>query len=112
MKNSGDITKTELYSLVKANVPDEDVNEVTLYARGHDITVTDALKTDEVKALLKTRGEKRKSAELASTGSFRRSSSKVSDAELLEKVEKGGMVPEEEIDRLIDARMEAKKNRN
>ena len=39
VQGTGDITKTELYSLVKANVPDEDVNEVAIYARSHKITV-------------------------------------------------------------------------
>ena len=55
VEGADDITKTELYSLVKADVPDEDVNEVVIYARSHDITATEALKLPEVQSILQVR---------------------------------------------------------
>jgi len=109
VEGTGDITKTELYSLVKANVPDEDVNEVTIYARSHSISVTEALKLPEVKAILKVKQEYRKTQEASNTGSSRRGSSKISDDMLLEQANKGIMPDtEEDMVRLIKARREAK----
>lgn len=111
MQLSDDLSKTELYSLVKANVPDEDVEEVKMYARSHKITATEALKRDEVKSILKVRDEYRKTADASSTGSTRRGSSKISDDTLLSNASKMNL-PEsdEDIHRLILARQATKKN--
>lgn len=107
---TGDITKTELYSLVKANVPDEDVNEVVIYARSHNISVTDALKTAEVKAILGVKQDYRKSAEAASIHSSRYGASEISNEVLINNALKGSMPDnEEDINRLIKARIEEKR---
>ncbi len=109
VEGTGDITKTELYSLVKANVPEEDVNEVTIYARSHNISVTEALKLPEVKAILKVKQEYRKTQEASNTGSSRRGSSKITDEMLLSQANKGIMPDsEEDMVRLIRARRESK----
>lgn len=102
---TGDITKTELYSLVKANVPEEDTQEVITYARSRGMTVTEALKTPEVKAILGVRKEYRNTAEATNAGGSRRGSSKISDETLLSNAEKG-IMPEkqEDLERLIKAR--------
>jgi len=102
VEGAGDITKTELYSLVKANVPDEDVNEVVIYARSHDITATEALKLPEVKAILKVKAEYRKTAEAANTGSSRSGKLKVSD-DVLETNASKGILPQDDagINRLV-----------
>lgn len=111
MQLSDDLSKTELYSLVKANVPDEDVEEVKAYARSHKITATEALKREEVKAILKVRDEYRKTADASSTGSTRRGSSKISDDTLLSNASKMNLPDsDEDIQRLILARQKAKKN--
>ena len=89
VQGTGDITKTELYSLVKANVPDEDVNEVAIYARSHKITVTEALKMPEVKSILKVRDEYRKTAEAANTRNARYGASKPSDEQMLAEIADG-----------------------
>ena len=104
------VTTEELYSLVKANVPDEDTREVKLYARSHGISITEALKLPEVKALLKVKDEYRKTAEAANTGSTRRGSQKMTDEILLDKADKGEL-PEsqEDISRLIRAGIEKQK---
>jgi len=91
VEGTGDISKTELYSLVKANVPDEDVDEVVIYARSHKISVTEALKKDEVKAILKVKNEHRKTAEAANTGSSRSGKLKVSDDTLEANASKGNL---------------------
>lgn len=89
VQGTEDIAKTELYSLVKANVPDEDVNEVVIYARSHQMTVTEALKTPEVKAILGVKQEYRKTAEAANMKNARYGSSKPSDEQVLAEVAEG-----------------------
>ena len=107
----GDITRTELYSLVKANVPDEDTQEVIIYARSHSITVTEALKTPEVKAILKVKQEYKKTAEAANISSLRGGAYKLSDEALQENALKGNLPTDDEgIARL--ARLSAKKGTN
>jgi hypothetical protein len=108
------ITTEELYSLVKANVPDEDTREVKLYARSHGISITDALKLPEVKAILKVKQEYRKTEEATNTGFSRRGNIKVSDDTLISSANKGDYpTSDEEITRLAEARLSerrAKKN--
>lgn len=96
VEGTGDVTKTELYSLVKADVPDEDVNEVVIYARSHKVSVTEALKLPEVKAILKVKQEYRKTAEAANTGSSRQGSRKISDETLKENASKGILPSDDE----------------
>ena len=91
VEGTGDVTKTELYSLVKANVPDEDVNEVTLYARSHRMTVTEALKTPEVKAILRVKEDYRKTAEAANTKNSRYGASKPTDEQILADAAAGSL---------------------
>lgn len=83
------ITTEELYSLVRAGVPDEDTKEVKLYARSHGIDITTALKMEEVKSLLRVREEIRKSAEAAAISGSRRGSLKPTGDELIEKARSG-----------------------
>jgi len=83
------VTTEELYSLVKANVPDEDTKEVKLYARSHGQTITEALKTAEVKSLLKIRGELRKTAEASNITSKRYGASKPTDEQILADASEG-----------------------
>lgn len=89
IEGTGDVTKTELYSLVKANVPDEDVNEAVIYARSHKMTVTEALKTPELKAILKVKGEIRATAEATNTRNARYGASKPSDEQIRAEIAEG-----------------------
>ncbi|MDD5178329.1 MAG: hypothetical protein PHT54_03570 [Candidatus Nanoarchaeia archaeon] len=109
VKGTSDITRTELYSLVKANVPDEDVNEVVIYARSHNIDITSALKMPEVKAILKVKDEYRKSEQVANMGSSRRNSPRITPEELIRQSERNILPEEKDIDSLAEARLEAKR---
>ena len=93
---SDDITRTELYSLVKANVPEEDTQEVVIYAKSRGMTITDALKTPEVKAILKVRQEYRTTANASNVGSSRRGVSKITDEALTENASKGNLPTDDE----------------
>lgn len=104
-----DITLTELHSLLKANVPEEDTNEVRLYARSHGVSITDALKMEEVKAILRTKEEIRRTAEAAATGGGRRGVSKPTNDELLEKARTGEVDVAKNATDLAKARIEARR---
>jgi len=109
IEGTGDITKTELYSLVKANVPDEDVDEVVIYSRSHNITATEALKKPELKAILRTRKEYRKTAEAANVGASRVGTFKISDEDLLNKASKGDLPTDDAgIARLVELKAREK----
>ncbi len=84
-----DLTRKEQYSLFKANVPEEDMEECFIYARSHGMNITEALKTPEMKALLKVRNEYRKTAEAANITNSRYGGRKVSDEEVLAKAAEG-----------------------
>ena len=88
-KVSDDVTRTELYSLMKANVPEEDTNEVIIYAKSHGLSVTEALKTPQMKAILQVNDEYRKSAEIANMKNARYGSAKPSDEQILADISEG-----------------------
>jgi hypothetical protein len=93
------------------DVHDEDVEEVTEYARFKGVSIAEAKKSQVVQTLLKTRGEERASANAANTGSNKRSQSKVSGETLIENFEKG-IVSEkdEDIEKLVQAQFARKKS--
>lgn len=104
-KETAGITNEELFALVKAQVADEDMAETKIYARSHGITINEALKTPELKALLKVRAEYRKTAETANTGSSRYGSAKITDDQLVSNAEKGQFPDsDDEIKRLFKLR--------
>ena len=105
IKFADDMTKEELYSLVKANVPDEDVSEVKAYARSHFITCTEALKKAEVKAILKIRDEFRRSAEVSNMSGSRKGNIKPNHEQILEQAREGKI---SDVDALVEARMARK----
>jgi len=105
-----EFTPKDYLALAQANVPAEDFDEVQEYAKFKDVTLADALKTPYIKSHLKEKAEERKTAEAANVGPARRTSSKVSDEVLLEKMDKGELA-EEEIEKAVKARIERMKNK-
>ena len=91
-----DLSPKEWHAVYKANVDEEDVEEVKLYARSHNIDVSSALKTPELKAILGVKAEYRKTAEATAIGSTRRGTSKISDEALLANARKGNVPQDEE----------------
>lgn len=89
------ITTEELYSLVKADVPDEDTIAVKRFARSNGMTITEALKNNECKAILKIRAEYRKTADAANTGPAKSGKLKVSD-DTLESNASKGILPQDD----------------
>jgi hypothetical protein len=101
----GDLAGTDVYALVNANVAEEDVAEVTDYAKFKGISVKEALQSPTVKALIKQNEEFRKTAEATHTDSNRRSPSQKTGESLLASAQQGNM-PESDADfaKLAEAR--------
>lgn len=96
-KQDGGLTIKDIFALQNSKVHEEDVERVAKFAKDEGLSVSEALKNDELKAILDVRIEKRKSAEVSNTGGSKRSATKVSDEALLANAEKG-IFPESEED--------------
>lgn len=96
------LTQTDLIAIVKADIPEEDLDEIIDYAKLKKISVKDALKTPLIVGMLAEKKEQRATAESTNTNGGRRGSSKVSDSELIENARKG-VFPEsdEDVARLV-----------
>lgn len=102
---AGELGTKDLYALMEAKVPQDDIDEVTEYARFKGISVAEALKSNVVKTMLSDKAEMRNTAQASNVGTARRGSAKVSDEVLLSKASKGELPDnEEDMMRVIRAR--------
>jgi len=107
--NSGDLTSRDMFVLVNAGVKEEeDVEEVTEYARFKKISISEAIKSPLIRASLAEKAEMRKTAQATNSGSSQRTAAKISEEQLIAKANKG-----EEVDpsKLAEARMKLKKGK-
>ena len=102
---TGDLSQSDLYAIVKADVSEEDINTVKEFATLKKISVSDALKNSTLKTILREEQEIRSSANAANTGTAKRSNTEVSGDALIENARKGKL-PESDADimRLVRAR--------
>lgn len=109
---SQEISQFDLYALMQKNVAQEDIQEVIDYSKLKGISIQQALESTLIKATLAEKEEERKTANASSTGTAKRSQREVSGDVLLENA-RNNKLPESDSDlsKLIDARMEAKRNR-
>lgn len=97
-ENSKDsLTSADVFTLVKNDVPEEDIDEVLEYAKFKKISVAEALKSSVVKTMLADKAEQRKVNEGTSTSGGRQSNARISDESLMANARKGVM-PESEAD--------------
>ena len=106
-------TKSENLSLkdIRAlqDVHDDDVDQITDYAKFKGVSVAEAKKLPEMQSLLRTKEEERKTAQATNTGGGRKGSSKVTGEDLIERA-MSGQLPEsdEDIVKLAEARLAQK----
>ena len=102
------LSELDIFALVKANVSEEDLDEVKNFAGYRKISVAEALKDKTLKSILSDRAEERRSAEATETKG-QRPSSQTSPEAVLAKASRGEL-PEkdEDIEALAKARIEAK----
>lgn len=102
------ISTLEAMALIKADVTEEDdVIKVQKWANLNNIRIQDALKDSVIVKYLADKKEERETA-LATNTSNSRKSSTVSSEVLIDRALKGNMPKEDDIDKLVNARMEAK----
>lgn len=99
------LSQTDVISIVRSNIDDDDIPYVQKFANMEGISVTEALKSDDLKELLSNRSEKRKVASATNVDTARATSHKVSDETLIANAEKGKL-PDSDKDmvRLVKAR--------
>lgn len=88
-KADDDLTQKDLLSIVRANVHDDDIDRVAKFAKLEGISIAEALKHDDLKAILRSRDEARASAEAANTGNVRRAVPKIDPQVIVAKANKG-----------------------
>ena len=93
-----------------SGVHDDDVERVEKFAKSENLSITEALKNDDLLAILRDREEKRATASASNTGKSRRGTTETSVKELLKKFKLTGELPEsdEEIEKLAEARLKEK----
>ncbi len=106
-KEAGLSTK-DLYALMDAKVPQEDISLVEDFAKLKGISIGEALRSSTVKVLLNEESEKRHTASSTNVSNARRSSSKLSDEALISNAT-SGRLPEsdDDIARLMAAKRKA-----
>ena len=110
VKLGDNLSQNDLYALIKSDVAEEDISEVVDYAKLKKVSISEALKSNVVKTLLKEKAEERNVATASNTGTAKRSSAKTPDDVLLKNARKGE-IPEsdEDMKRLIEAELQAKR---
>ena len=104
-KTESSVSTKDLYALSKANIDEDDISEVESFAKFKGISISEALKTSTLKAILMEKKENRSVAQASNTGTARRSSVKQSDETLSERASKGDLPDsQDDIARLIKFR--------
>lgn len=101
------LSQKDLFALMKADISDDDFDRVVKYAKSEGKTVSDSLKDDELKAILRVRAEKRESAEATNVKGAPRGTNKVSPDAILANARKG-QLPDDPT-KLVEARWGRKK---
>jgi len=109
-KEDSGLSIVDTIALTKSNIDADDIGEVIEYSRFKKISVSEALKSSALKAILAEKNEKRTVAQASHSGTSRRSSSKLSDDSILNNA-KNGILPEsdEDFERLAELRMNKKR---
>lgn len=104
-ESKGELSQSDLIGLIRADVHEDDIQDVVDYAKLKKISVSEALKANVVKSLLTEKKEERTTAEATATGNKRSGVRIPTGKEILYQAEQGNMPEsEEEIGKLIDAR--------
>jgi hypothetical protein len=107
--SKSELSTMEAMLIMKSNIDIQDVEAVTKFAKMEGISISEALKSDELRAIIAVKNEKRNVAEASHSGTSRRSSPKVSDDSLLANASKG-ILPDtdEDFHRLQELRSKRK----
>lgn len=106
----GNLTAKDILALKDADISAQDLDEVQDFAKYRKISIAEALESKTLRTILAERKEERRTAQATETKSPR-GIAKVTGEDLLRKAETTGEVKESDIDALIQARLERKRNK-
>lgn len=89
-KKSGELSTKDFYALTKANVPEEDIDDVAEYAKFKGISITEAIKSSVVKATLAEKAETRRVANATQVRSTRSQNTEPDGKSILEDIKSKG----------------------
>lgn len=90
-KESSALSNTDIFVLVKANVPEEDIEDVQKYAKLNGVTIKDALASNFMKSYLSNKAAERATAEATHTGVTRKTTGKKTGMQLLSEAQSGNL---------------------
>lgn len=96
-RNDSNLSALDIIAVTKSNIDMDDFTSVQKYAQMEGISLSEALKSDELKAILAIKAEKRNVSQASHSGANRRSNFKLSDDALLANATKGSL-PDSEAD--------------
>lgn len=107
---STNLSTTDAILIAKSNIEMEDVERVVKFAKDEGLTVSEALRNSELRAILDVRADERRTAQATQTRSARGSAPQ-SGEDMLSKAENTGEVPatDEGMRAITEARMARKK---
>lgn len=89
VKTEEGLSQSDIITLAKSDVHEDDISEVLEYAKLKNVSVKDALKSSVVKAIIRDNKESRKTAEVTNTGTTRKASPKTDPDALIQMARKG-----------------------
>ncbi len=92
-ESSPALSPIDYMALAKADIHEDDIEEIFGYSQYRKVSVSEALKDDSLKAILEKRAEKRASAQASNTQSSRASQKKLTPSQIRANAEKGD-IPE------------------
>lgn len=112
-ETQSDLSSRDTIALINAKVTEpEDIDEVMEWARFKKIPVSEALKSETIKARLNEKTEQRKVALATNTGASRRTTTKITPDVIVEKASRGELPDSEEgMAQLAQARLNQRKAR-
>lgn len=113
-KTGDDLSTTDVFALMKADVHEDDVDWLKKQAKASEKPIAQIIKDEEVQAVLKLRKEKRETANAQNTKPARPGSRKADGDALKRELEKEGKVPEagtDEAEELFWARRGGRKSK-
>ena len=105
------LSQKDVLYLAKANIHEDDMDEVVEWAKFKKVSVKDA--HEQLKATLEVREEQRKTAQATQVRGGQRGNSKNTGEDLLRQAETSGKLPDDEADikRMVEARIARIKNK-
>lgn len=117
-KEDSNLSQKDVITLAKADIHNDDMDEVIEYAKSKSISISEAMQSNMIKSFLSTQNEERKSAEATSTGGGQKGQEKETPEATYAKAQEGKLPDENDdkgIERLVDGEWDAqskKANRN